>query len=291
MLGITYHNPATISVFLDRMRFRDCFISSEELRKGEWQRKLKSFVDLPSDGRDRVVFVESFATLQALLQNGAALETVKVAVYDDCNVLSNVPGASIVDAHINGGSTDTWQLYTVSFEEFNDALAAQPQGVPALIRDHDIKEDDDIPEPPPVTKQTAETTDDAADEAEEPKKARSVLVMEQLLDDIERDEDDDELEDEPPDEPARLPDEPLVARPEIARGRIVVPKRPPGTAAPPEPEDEQELAADEPPPEPEPPAAVEPESEPAAEPEPAKKKKSKRKRPKKPEPPKSYELF
>ena len=68
MLGITFHNPATISVFLDRMRFRDCFISNDELRKGEWERKLKAFVDLPSDGRDRVLFVESFATLQGLVR-------------------------------------------------------------------------------------------------------------------------------------------------------------------------------------------------------------------------------
>lgn len=290
MLGITYHNPATISVFLDRMRFRDCFISNDEMRKGEWQRKLKSFVDMPSDGRDRVVFVESFATLQALLQNGAVLDTVKVAVYDDCSVLANVPGANIVDAHINGGSTDTWQLYTVSFEEFNDALGAQPRGVPALIRDHDVKEDADIPEPPPVAKQTEDVEDDDTDEDEAPKKDRSTLVMEQLLDDIEREDDEDEETEPEPVEPARLPAEPLVAKPEIARGRVVVPKRAPGTGPPPEPEaeppkpPEPELVDAEPPPEPEP--ESEPERPPAEPPQ-----KPKRKRAKKPEPPKSYTLF
>lgn len=281
MLGITYHNPATISVFLDRMRFRDCFISNDETRKGEWKSKLKSFVDLPSDGRDRVVFIESFATLQTLLQNGAVLDTVKVAVYDDCAVLAKVPGASIIDAHINGGSTDTWQLYTVSFEEFNDALAAQPQGVPALIRDHDAKEDDDIPEPLPVTKQAAE--DDDEEPEEEPKKDRSVLVMEQLLDDIEHGDDEEEDEDDEPDvpeaaEPVRMPDAALVAEPKIARGRIVIPKG--GGPAPPPPEEDEDD-------EPEPEVSQPPEPEP--EPEPA--KKQKRKRGKKPEPPKSYTLF
>jgi hypothetical protein len=300
MLGITYHNPATISVFLDRMRFRDCFISTDELRKGDWQRKLKSFVDLPSDGRERVVFVESFATLQVLLQNGATLDTVKVAVYDDCSVLAKVPGASIVDAHINGSSTDTWQLYTVSFDEFNDALAQQPNGVPALIRDHDVKEDADIPEPPRPSQRVEVQDDEDEEEPDEPddKKDRSVLVMKQLLDDIERDDEDGEDGDEDMDAPV-IPREPDGSR-------VVLRKRQPEPEPEPEEPDDWEAkqpAEPEPPPEPEleEPEPEEPEPEPPPEPvvkeakpppsrpEP-KPKKQKRKRAK-PEPPKSYELF
>ena len=234
MLGITFHNPATISVFLDRMRFRDCFISNDELRQGEWERKLKAFVDLPSDGRERVVFVESFATLQALLQNGATLETVKVAVYDDCDVLSKVPGANIVDAHINGGTSDTWQLYTVSFAEFNDALASQPRGVPALIRDHEVKEDDDIPQQARTTKQKVDREpEEEEDEAPPPKPKAATLVMEKILDDIERGDDEDD-EDEEPEvyEPERKPEEALVALPERDRGTVVLRKRQPGEPPP-----------------------------------------------------------
>ena len=265
MLGITYHNPATISVFLDRMRFRDCFISNEELRKDDWQRKLKSFVDLPSDGRDRVVFVESFATLQALLQNGAVFDAVKVAVYDDCTVLAKVPGANIVDAHINGSSADTWQLYTVSFDEFNDALAQQPNGVPALIRDHDVKEDADIPEPPRPSQQSVDVEEDEEDEpADEPEKGQGI-VMKQLLDDIERDDDDDDDGDGDADEPV---------------GKVVLHKREPAKP-PPEREPEPELPDD--------PGAEQEPPPPLSRPEP-KPKKQKRKRGK-PEPPKSYELF
>lgn len=287
MLGITYHNPATISVFLDRMRFRDCFISNDETRKGDWKKKLKAFTDLPSDGRDRVVLVESFATLQTLLRNGATLDTVKVAVYDDCDVLAKVPGVSIVDAHINGTTTDTWQLYTVSFDEFNDALASQPTGVPALVRDHDVKENTDIPEPPKAAKKEEEADDeddDSADESDD--KPRSVLVMEQLLDNIERDgdEDDDDSDDdvsEPEVETAPEPDpEP---EPEPDGSRVVLKKRT-LEAPPPEPapvDDEPETA----------PIPVAPERPATPPPEPVQKSKPKRKRSKKPEPPKSYELF
>lgn len=214
MLGITYHNPATISVFLDRLRFRDCFISIAELRDGEWRRKLKSFVDLPRDGRDRVLFVESFAALQTLLQHGAVLDAVKVAVYDDCAVLSNVPGTSIVDAHINGAETDTWQLYTVSFQEFNDALAAQPVGVPALLRDHDVKEDADLPVAPRLESKESSASEQGPDTEQE--RPASMLVMEQILDNIEADEDDEASE---PfyEEPAGTPDPAVTARPEISK--------------------------------------------------------------------------
>lgn len=224
MLGITYHNPATISVFLDRMRFRDCFISAQELRDGEWQRKLKSFVDLPSDGRERVVFVESFAALQALLQKGADFGDVKVAVYDDCDVLSKVPGASIVDAHINGDQQDTWQLYTVSFSEFNDALAAQPAGVPGLLRDHDIKEDADLPEEPRPAAKQEDPVDDTETKEETKETPGSVLVMEQILDDIEAPDDDEEPEPEYV-EPDKIPDPAVTAMPEPARSNVVLPKR------------------------------------------------------------------
>lgn len=222
MLGITYHNPATISVFLDRMRFRDCFISAAELQAEEWKRKLKSFVDLPSDGRERVVFIESFGVLQTLLQKGADFTTVKVAVYDDCDVLSKVPGAQIVDARINGSEQDTWQLYTVSFGEFNDALASQPAGVPGLLRDYEMKEDSDLPDEPKVVKQEAQEVEET--EPEEKKETPgSVLVMEQILDDIEADDDDDV--EETVVEPTSTPEPASVAMPEPAR--VVVPKREP----------------------------------------------------------------
>ena len=277
MLGITYHNPATVSVYLDRMRFKDCFISTAELRDGEWQRKLKGFVDLPSDGRDRVVFIESFATLQTLLQHGASFDNVKVAVYDDCDVLSRVPGASIVDAHINGDETDTWQLYSVSFGEFNEALAAQPIGVPALIRDHRLDEDADLPEQKPVATKAEEPRPAAGDEEPvEKEKPASMLVMEQILDDIEAgDEEEEEAEPVSYEEPGALPDAALTARPEVDPGNVV-----------------QEAEAAEP--------AAGPEAEPIAttrpapiEPEPEQKPKAKRKRARKPKAPKleSYELF
>lgn len=277
MLGITYHNPATVSVYLDRMRFKDCFISETELLDGEWKRKLKSFVDLPSDGRDRVVFVESFAILQKLLQEGAGLDTVKVAVYDDCDVLSRVPGTSIVDAHINGGETDTWQLYNVSFREFNDALAAQPVGVPALIRDHKVDEDADLPEQKPIPKQEAKVDEaDEEDEPEKPKSDTSVLVMEQILDDIEAD--DDEEEETVYQEPEALPDAALTARPEVDNSTVLIRK---GQTEPVEPEPEEPVQQAEP--EPAAPPAVELERE----------KPAKKKRKSKPKAPKleSYELF
>lgn len=291
MLGITYHNPATISVFLDRMRFRDCFISADELREGEWKRKLKQFVDLPSDGRERVLFVESFAALQTLLQHGAELEAVKVAVYDDCEVLSKVPGASIVDAHINGDQQDTWQLYTVSFGEFNDALASQPSGVPGLLRDYDVKEDADLPEQKRETKQEPEAS--VEPEKEEPKDSPGkTLVMEQILDDIEADGEEDE-EDEAPEwarsEPTKTPEPAVTAMPEPAR--VVIPKGggpvevTPSTAeeiveAVGVTEEEQEQARE----------IVEEIAPEPSKPEPDKAK-PKRKRSKKPAPPKSFELF
>jgi hypothetical protein len=208
MLGITYHNPATISVFLDRMRFRDCFISTSAVRDGEWRRTLKQFIDLPGDGRDRVVFVESFAVLKSLVQEGAVLDAVKVAVYDDCDVLSKVPGARIVDAHINGSAMDTWQLYTVSFAEFNDALAEQPTGVPALLRGLEIRDDEDLPEPEQAAAEQPEPDDTGDDEPiVDASKPGSVLVMEQILDEIDEDEQDDTDEQEA---------EPVVPTPERA---------------------------------------------------------------------------
>lgn len=225
MLGITYHNPATISVFLDRMRFRDCFVSAAELQEEGWKRKLKSFVDLPSDGRERVVFIESFAVLQTLLQQGADFAGVKVAVYDDCDVLSKVPGAQIVDARINGTEQDTWQLYTVSFGEFNDALASQPAGVPGLLRDYEVQEDQDLPDVPKAAKREEREVEGTEREEKGKETPGSVLVMEQLLDDIDADEEEEpepvvELEDEP-----ALPVPATVAMPEPSH--VVLPKREP----------------------------------------------------------------
>lgn len=294
MLGITYHNPATITVFLDRMRFKDCFISTAELRDEAWKRKVKQFIDLPNDGRARVLFVESFATLRTLLQAGMSLDTVKVAVYDDCEVLAKVPGATIVDAHINGGETDTWQLYTVSFDEFNDALDAQPEGVPSLLRDHEVKDDEDLPSDAPVktpVETPAEDGDD--DESDDTSKDRSVLVMEQILDDIEAPKDGDDEDEE--EEEVTVVEDPrvqpaAVALPELDQGRrILIKKRQPGEV---EPEPESEPEESEPPPEPEAAPEVDPQPEPEPEPEPAVESdtKKKRKRAKK-APLESYELF
>jgi len=225
MLGITYHNPATITVFLDRMRFRDCFISTEELKSGEWKRKLKAFIDLPSDGRERVLFVESFVVLQTLVHEAADLTSVKVAVYDECNVLSRVPDTSIVDAHVNGSETDTWQLYTVSFDDFNDALAAQPAGVPSFVQDHRVDENEDLPEQlkrAAKPAETADAVDEVVDDEQDKEKPVRTLVMEQILDDIESGDGDEEepVEAIVYEEPNELPDVALTARPEVDHGSV-----------------------------------------------------------------------
>lgn len=230
MLGITYHNPATITVYLDRMRFRDCFVSSDDMQDGSWKTKLKNFVEVPTDGRDRIVFVESFSALQTLLKSDADFHSVKVAVYDECEVLSKVPGAHIVDAKINGDDQDTWQLYTVSFKEFNDALAAQPSGVPGLLRDHEIKEDADLPEEPKPAPTKVETVsdedEDVKEDADDTKEtSASHLVMEQILDDIES-EDEDETPEREYQEPGRVPDPAITLGPKPA-SKVVVEKRTP----------------------------------------------------------------
>jgi hypothetical protein len=279
MLGITYHNPATITVYLDRMRFKDCFISIAEVRDGEWRRKLKAFTELPRDGRERVLFIESFAGLQTLMQQDAKLQSVKVAVYDDCEILSKVPGAKIVDAHINGSDTDTWQLYTVSFREFNDALASQPDGVPALLRDFDTKEDSDLPEQPIAKPQVMQQEDPELEEKPE-SKDRSTLVMEQILDDIDapdEDEEESEAEEAAVLYPDKIPEQAVTAMPEVAKNKVLIKKKEPISA---ESESALEPEAE---PEPEPPVETKPKPEPA-------KAKAKAKRTKKPKL-ESYELF
>jgi len=187
MLGISHHSPVVISVYLDRLRFKDLFISIADVRSGEWQTKLKHFSDLPTDGRERVVLVESFAALQTMMREGADFQFVHVAIYDDCEVLATIPSITIVDAVYD----DRWKHRPLGFDDLNDALAAIPVGLPSGIQAHKV-ETDHVPVPTRVAPVIAEEEEEQKEDQEETyeeneqdEQERSTLVMEQILDDME----------------------------------------------------------------------------------------------------------
>lgn len=192
MLGITNHNPAIITVFLDRLRFKDCFVTVSDYRDGCWEEKLEQFCSYPGDGRERVLFVESFAALHGMLRAGSDLSRLKVAVYDTVENLRDVAGVKIVDSKLD--SRGTWQIYTMSFSEFNDLLEADTPGVSSRLVEFVIA-DEDKDLPLPKRSRTSSTCDaivgEDSDLSDDESPVDNKLLMETLLDRIDEDDDED----------------------------------------------------------------------------------------------------
>lgn len=229
MLGISHHNPMVISVYLDRLRLKDLFVSIADVRSGAWRNRLRQFLDLPSDGRERVVFVEAFASLQTIVRDGADLQFVHVVVYDDCEALASVPDITIVDAVYNNG----WQPHPLMIEQLNDAIVAVPVGLPVSIRTHRPEPEATAPKQRVASAIESEENepdekDDELVDDEGEGETESTLLMERMLDDIEAvsiedEEDEEEEEDEDEDDkPEAKPAMPVAVK---------APKQPARTAA------------------------------------------------------------
>jgi hypothetical protein len=145
MLGIVHFSPMSVSVFIDRSQFKREHVTEAEARDGTWSSKVSNMLKQPKDGRERVLFVEKLSGLQVMLRGGFDAGSLKVVLFDDLEVLKNVPGVVVVDA--KHGVGETWRLYQMLPDEFNEALAATVFGVPEEVVGFDqaVHEVDKIP--------------------------------------------------------------------------------------------------------------------------------------------------
>jgi hypothetical protein len=134
MIGILHHSPLTVSVLLDRERFKPEFISEADVAAGLWEDKVSDFLRSSRDNRIRVLFVEKLSSLQAMLADGLETDGFKVAIYDDCDVLKAVPGIDFADAGIEGA---VWKTYQLLPERLNEVLCTTDHGVPEEAAEFD----------------------------------------------------------------------------------------------------------------------------------------------------------
>lgn len=125
MLGIAHHSPWMISVFLDRNQFRELVVTEDDISSGQWGQAVEDFVGMPSDGRQRVMFVETVEGLRTLVRNGFDGSAIKVVVYDTEETLVVLPDIDLVD-HKDG------QAIRLDLNALNDALRVTQPGVGAL---------------------------------------------------------------------------------------------------------------------------------------------------------------
>jgi len=114
-----------ISVFLDRNQFRELVVTEDDISSGQWGQTVEDFVGMPSDGRQRVMFVETIEGLRTLVRNGFEGNAIKVVVYDTEDAMVGLPDIDLVD-HKNG------QAVRLDLNALNDALRVTRPGVGVL---------------------------------------------------------------------------------------------------------------------------------------------------------------
>lgn len=158
MIGILHHSPLTVSVLLDRERFKPEFIAESDVAAGLWEDKVADFLRSSRDNRIRVLFVEKLASLQAMLAAGLEADGFVVAIYDDCDVLKAVPGIDFADAGIEGA---VWKTYQLLPERLNEVLRTTDHGVPEEAAEFDPSSAE---EPlPPAARPTPAVPEGASD--------------------------------------------------------------------------------------------------------------------------------
>jgi hypothetical protein len=198
MIGIAHTSPVVISILLDRSRFMSQTINPDEV--STWRHKVSEFRRAPKDGRERIVFVDQVATLQALLKDGASFDDIKVAVYDSLEVLKKIDGIKIIDSdevQIDD-NTPTEVLYRLLPDSLSTAIASADPGVddsvisidfstplPELSQDPDKKPRGKKPKP-------VREPEPDLDSEQEPARADPELPITEVMDDPENIEDDDE---------------------------------------------------------------------------------------------------
>lgn len=120
MLGIAHHSPHTIMVYLDRLRFRELLVKEADVRDNT--DAIETFDAEPSDGRQKVLFVETVAALRLLQRRRYQAPGLKIAVYDTADELATVP-CRVLDEPVNG-------VARLTIDEFNDALETATPGLP-----------------------------------------------------------------------------------------------------------------------------------------------------------------
>lgn len=133
MIGIAHHSPVVISVLLDRSRFLSQTINPDDV--SSWRHKISEFRRAPRDGRDRVLFIDQLATLQALIKDGAVFDGIKVLIYDSLDVLRHIENITIIDTDVVSidGKTETAVLYRLLPDALNNAIAQAMTGVDEAI--------------------------------------------------------------------------------------------------------------------------------------------------------------
>jgi hypothetical protein len=198
MLGIVHHSPVIISVIIDRALFKKQLITEDDANGDAWVQKVDDFKTSPSGKRSRVLFIEKVDSLQKMLAHGFDPSPFKVVLYDDNKILGKVEGVEIVDAKIQD---DTWKLYKLMPDRFNQALAETEKGIPQSVQSLDLKTlEQALPEQKPKPRPVIESgvDDDKAPMAD------ADAVMSSILGGVKSDEapddpaENDEIDEETP---------------------------------------------------------------------------------------------
>ncbi len=127
MLGIAHHSPWAVQVFLDRHQFQDLLVTEDHFKSGDWRDLVKAFEAAPSDGRERILFIETVAALRTMVRQGLGVHALKVAVYDTEEALTATVGCEVIDRPVDGQPT------RLSIDEFNAVLQTTAPGLPDEI--------------------------------------------------------------------------------------------------------------------------------------------------------------